>query len=202
MRFCRGALPSRVSGDAFLSRGFASVHTCCLPHGDKQDGLRYAPFLFRRVEIAICAFSICRCGYLPLWVHFWFGRFFVAISTECRRRGWRRGVCTLLRDHIGLEMLSAGSTLGLRAPNLRQRVFDSLDSLHAAAELCWCVYVPSPGYTERPAELQFMVRRVVLYNDDINSLYRPDSSRPQAAKSRVACALAVWKPALPAVTRV
>ena len=28
-------------------------------------------------------------------------------------RGWRRGLCALLRKHIGLVMLSAGSTLGL-----------------------------------------------------------------------------------------
>ena len=48
-------------------------------------------------------------------------------------RGWRRSACILLRKLIDLAMLSAGSTLGLRAPNLRQRVFDSLDSLHAAA---------------------------------------------------------------------
>ncbi len=32
MRFCRCVLPS--------------VHACCLPHGDKQDGLRNPPFLF------------------------------------------------------------------------------------------------------------------------------------------------------------
>ena len=49
---------------------------------------------------------------------------------ENGERGWRRGFCALLRRRIGLDMLSAGSTLGLRAPNLRQRVFDSLDSLH------------------------------------------------------------------------
>ena len=30
--------------------------------------------------------------------------------------------------------------MGLRAPNLRQRVFDSLDSPHAAAGLRWCVF--------------------------------------------------------------
>ena len=47
-----------------------------------------------------------------------------------------RPLC-VLRKHIGLAGLSAGSTLGLRAPNLRQRVFDSLDSLHAAAGLRW-----------------------------------------------------------------
>ena len=151
LRFCCGDL--------------SSVHACCLTHCAKQDGLRYLAFLFRRVEIAIRAFLRCRCGYLPLWVHFGLVRFFVAISTGYRStgergngrtglRGWRRGLCALLRKHIGFAILSAGSTLGLRAPNLRQRVFDSLDSLHAAAGLCWCRFVsPSPGYTERPGRL-------------------------------------------------
>ena len=61
-------------------------------------------------------------------------------------RGWRRSVSALLRNHIGFAMFSAGSTLGLRAPNLRQRVKSgsgtaaSLDSLHAAAGLPWCVF--------------------------------------------------------------
>ena len=32
-------------------------------------------------------------------------------------RGWRRGLCASLRGRIGLVMLSAGSTLGLRAPD-------------------------------------------------------------------------------------
>ena len=31
--------------------------------------------------------------------------------------GWRRGLYALLRNHIGFAMLSAGSTLGLRAPD-------------------------------------------------------------------------------------
>ena len=49
-------------------------------------------------------------------------------------------------------------------PRLRQGVFDSLDSPHAAAGLCWCVFAaPSPGYTERPARVQFMLGRVGLY---------------------------------------
>ena len=136
-----------MSSVAVLLGRLPSVNACCLPHGDKQDGLRYLAFLFRRVEIAIRAFSRCRCGYLPLWVHFGLVRFFVAISTGYRStgergngrtglRGWRRGLCALLRKHIGFAALSAGRTLGLRAPNLRQRVFDSLDSLHAAAGLC------------------------------------------------------------------
>ena len=87
-------------------------------------------------------------GYLPWRVHFGLVRLFVAISTGYRGReergtglrGWRRGFCALLRRRIGFVMLSAGSTLGLRAPNLRQRVFDSLDSLHAAAGLGWCKF--------------------------------------------------------------
>ena len=52
----------------------------------------------------------------------------------------------------------------------------SLDSLHAAAGLGWCVFAaPSPG-------------QVVWPHDRPNTLERPDSKRPQALKSRVACA--------------
>ena len=100
IRFCRGALPRRMSGFAFLSRCFASVHACCLPHGDKQDGLRCVPFLFRRVEIAICAFSMRRRGYLPWRVHFEFGRFFMAISTSYRGTGLAaRALCVFAQSH-------------------------------------------------------------------------------------------------------
>ena len=107
--FCRGGLrsvrgwrygsvvvfcPRFMSGDAALLGRLPSVHACCLPHGDKQDGLRYLAFLFRRVEIAIRAFSICRRGYLPWWVHFGFGRFFVAISTRRNRNArYRKPSC-------------------------------------------------------------------------------------------------------------
>ena len=70
-----------------------------------------------------------------------------------RERNRRHGLCASLRNHIGLVSLSAGSTLGLRAPNLRQRVFDSLDSLHAAAGLGWCGFAPSPGHYRRPDRL-------------------------------------------------
>ena len=64
VRFWRGALSSRAVGLAVLAGRLSSVHACCLSC-DKQDGLRYLAFLFRRVEIAIRAFSRCRCGYLP-----------------------------------------------------------------------------------------------------------------------------------------
>ena len=59
----------------------------CCLSFDKQDGLRDVAFLFRRVDR---------------------GRGI---------RGWRRGACALLRGRIGSEMLSAGNTLGLRAPD-------------------------------------------------------------------------------------
>ena len=78
-RFCRNVL--------------SSVHACCLTPCAKQDGLRYLAFLFRRVEIAIRAFSRRWCGYLPWRVHFGFVRLFVAIPTGVPgTRGTRNGV--------------------------------------------------------------------------------------------------------------
>ena len=91
---------------------------------------------------------------------------------------WPGGSCRI-------EMLSVRSIVQTRAALKRRGVglqraercgsgtAASLDSLQGLAErqsalyaagLCWCGFAaPSPGYTERPAELQFMVRRVVLY---------------------------------------
>ena len=138
----RFTLGDAVLLSRFVLRSRLSFFLC----QEKRDGLRYLAFLFRRVEIAIRAFSRCWRGYRLRLVHFGLVRFFMAISTgyrgrgATRERGWRRGLCTSLRCHISLAMLSAGSTLGLRAPNLRQRVFDSLDSLHAAAGLGWYEY--------------------------------------------------------------
>ena len=93
-----------------------------------------------------------------------------------------------------------GEYAGAPRPRLRQRVFDSLDSLHAAAGLRWCVYAPpSLGYTERLARVRFMLGQVGLYSDDTYKLKRPDSSRPAAAaKSRVDTREAERPPALPA----
>ena len=143
---------------------------------EKRDGLRYAPFLFCRVEIAFVRSRsvgavICLCGFTSgLCVSLWQSR----RVTGVRRtgiRGRRRGLCAFLRSRIGVAALSAGSTLGLRAPNLRQRVecgsgtAASLDSLHAAAGLCWCVFAPAVtrvhGKT-RPALIYGRAGRAVL----------------------------------------
>ena len=65
-------------------------------------------------------------GYLPLWVHFGFVRFFMAIPTENEgdaENGGTRGTESAARqsaflcDRIGFAVFSAGSTLGLRAPD-------------------------------------------------------------------------------------
>ena len=100
----------------------------------KQDGLRYVPFLFRhgsrspfvcsRIDGAVIGLGWFTSGLCVFW------RRSRQRNEGTRERSRRRGVGALLREHIGLAMFSAGSPLGLRAPNLRQGVIDSLDSLH------------------------------------------------------------------------
>ena len=118
----------------FLPKCFMLDHACCLPH-ERQTGrlaicsVPIPPW----VVIAGSAFSNRRCGYRAFLVHFGRARFLAAIPTGARgdgERSRRRGVGASLREHIGFVMLSAGSPLGLRAPNLRQRAIGSLDSLH------------------------------------------------------------------------
>ena len=84
----------------FVSRQTGRLAESCVPIPPGRDRL--------------CAFSQCRCGYLPLWVHFGFARFLQAtrrVTGNTGKRGWRRGACASLRNRIGFEMLSAGSTL-------------------------------------------------------------------------------------------
>ena len=94
-------LPLRASGFAFLSRRFSSVHACCLSR-DKQDGLRYAPFLFRRVEIAIRAFSrrcsvICLGGFTSgLAVSLWRSR---RVTGERVTGLAARRLCAFVQSH-------------------------------------------------------------------------------------------------------
>ena len=98
-----------------------SVHACCLSF-DKQDGLRQLAFLFRRVGIAfvrsrgalrLSAFV----GSLRVWTFLAGDLDGVTGDAGNGKRGWRRGLCASLRSQIGTVMLSAGSTLGLRAPD-------------------------------------------------------------------------------------
>ena len=149
LRFYHGVLPRFMPGDAFLSWCFASVHACCLPHSAKQDGLRYLAFLFRGSRspfvrsrgvgavIFLGRFTSGLCAYL------WRSR------RGCRGHGGfgERGtglaarlLCVFARAHW-LCCAFRGEYAGAARPRLRQRVFDSLDSLHAAAGLGWCVFV-------------------------------------------------------------
>ena len=123
LRFCCGVLPSAYA------RLRISVAVLCLGsrllfaawRQTERLAICFVPI--PQVEIAICAFSRRWRGYLPWRVHFGFECFFVAISTglpeneKTKLRDWRRGLCAFLRSHIGFEMLSAGRTLGLRAPD-------------------------------------------------------------------------------------
>ena len=95
-------------------------------------------------------------------------------------------------------MLSAGSTLGAEMwkPHCGLSGLSSFDSRQSSALpniAITAILEPTrprpaaPGYTERPARVQFMLGRVGLYSDDLNACQRPDSKRPQALKSRVAC---------------
>ena len=127
-----------MTGARFYRNVLRSVHACCLPQSAKQDGLRGVAFLFRHgsgspVARSRIAGAVIRISWFTSGLRVFCGD--PDGSTRGRGGRRRRGVGAFLRDHIGFVAFSAESTLGLRAPNLRQRVFDSLDSLHAAAGL-------------------------------------------------------------------
>ena len=129
---------------AFLSECPAFDHACCLPHGAKQNGVRNVAFLFRRgsrlpVVRSRIVGAVIEDGWITLgWcVSLWRARRRTKGTGERGERSRRRGVGAFLRERIGFAMFSAGSTLGQKVeaalrprPRLRQRVFDSLDSLH------------------------------------------------------------------------
>ncbi len=124
----RFAFGSRLLFAAWRQTGRLAIRCVSIPQS--RDRLR--------------AFSRRRRGYLPWRVHFGFGRFFMAISTGLpgtRERGTglaARRLCVFAQSHWHCEFFR-GEYAGAARPRLRQRVFDSLDSLHAAAGLCWCV---------------------------------------------------------------
>ena len=181
MRFCRGVLPSvharlcvpaaalcpRLTPDfAFLSRRFAIGSRLSFSSLRKKRRLTIAcvpvpPGRDRHSHVLAALF-----GYLPWRVHFGFARFFMAISTSNRGRGKRRtgngergyGVggaplCVFAQPHWHCRSFRGEYVGGCAPPNLRQRVFDSLDSLHAAAGLGWCGFAGRhPGTRKDPAE--------------------------------------------------
>ena len=142
--FYRGAFPRRVSGDKLLSRRFAfgsrlSFFLC----QEKRDGLRYLAFLFRRVEIAFVRSRgvgavICLGKFTSaLAVFLWRSRRVTGGRGERRTGLAAQPLCVFAQAHW-LSNAFRGENAGAARPRLRQRVFDSLDSLHAAAGLRWC----------------------------------------------------------------
>ena len=53
-----------------------------------------------------------------------------------KERGWRRGACALLRNRIGFEMLSAGSTLGAARPQTCAKESSTLWTLFTLRRGC------------------------------------------------------------------
>ena len=127
LRFCWGGLP-RFTPAVCL----ATNRTACDVLRSYSAGSR-SPFVRSRSVGAVICLGWFTSGFgVSLWRS---RRGAGERGTGLRgERGWRRGLCASLRKHIGFVVLSSGSTLGLRAPNLRQRVFDSLDSLQGLAE--------------------------------------------------------------------
>ena len=123
--FLSRRFPWRASGDAVLLRLFASVHACLFSFVRKKetacDTLRSysagsrSPFVRSRSALRLSALV----GLLRVWLFICGDLDGVprTLGTENGERGWRRGLCASLRSRIGTVMLSAGSTLGLRAPD-------------------------------------------------------------------------------------
>ena len=126
MRFCCGfAFGSRL---LFVLRQTGRLAAACVSVPPGRD---------RHLCVLAVLFD-----YLPLWVHFGFGRFLQAISTGYRGCGGRgngvtglaaRPLCVFAQSHW-LCNAFRGEYAGATRPRLRQRVFDSLDSPQGQAE--------------------------------------------------------------------
>ena len=82
LRFYCGVLRWIAAVFTFLLRRFAfGSRLSFFLFQEKRDGLRYAPFLFRRGSGSPVVRSRMSCGYPTSSVHFGFVRLFVAIST-------------------------------------------------------------------------------------------------------------------------
>ena len=117
----------------FYWRVLRLSHACCLPHSAKQNGLRNAPVLFRRGSGSPFVRSQASYGYRACLVHLELVRCLMAIPMELRNR--RRSVSTILREHINFAMVSAGRTLGLRAPDCAKE-----SNVEAALRPLWTLF--------------------------------------------------------------
>ena len=117
----------------------------------KQDGLRYLAFLFRRGSRSpfVCSRIIVRLSGLvgSLRVCSFIYGDPDGVTGDTRNgergtgeRGWRRSVSALLRNHIGFAMFSAGSTLGLRAPDCAKE-----SKVEAALPPLWTLFTLRRG---------------------------------------------------------
>ena len=117
---------------------FASVHACLFSFVRKKetacDALRFysagsrSPFVRSRSALRLSALA----GSLRVWPF---------ICGDLDGDGGTglaaRPLCAFAQSHWHCCAFR-GEYAGAARPRLRQRVFDSLDSLHAAAGLCWC----------------------------------------------------------------
>ena len=120
-------MPSFTPGLAVLLRCFAfSSRLSFFLCQEKRDGLRCLAFLFRGSRSPSCVLAVsvrlsAFVGSLRVWTFFYGDLDGIAGDTgdagNGATGGWRRGLYALLRNHIGFAVLSAGSTLGLRAPD-------------------------------------------------------------------------------------
>ena len=133
-----------------------SVHACCLPC-DKQDGLRYLAFLFRRVEIAIRAFSrrcsvICLCGFTSgLAVCLWRSRRGTRDGVT-RRTGHGAGGAALVRlcaSALALQVFPPGVRWGC-APQTCAKESSTLWTLFTLRRGCVGAYTHPYRKHQRP----------------------------------------------------
>ena len=103
---------------AFLSECPVFDHACCLPPVRQTGRLAICCVSIPPwVVIAGSAFSNRQCDYRGWLVHFGLARFLAAIPTEDAENGVGGEAKCVLCEHIGFAVFSAGSTLGLRAPD-------------------------------------------------------------------------------------
>ena len=111
LRFCRRVCLRFTPVFFPLSGKKRRLAGCCVPVPPGRD--RHSCVLAALARLSALA------GSLRVWP-FLYGDLDGVTGVRGRgngERGWRRGFCALLRKHIGLVVLSAGSTLGLRAPD-------------------------------------------------------------------------------------